>query len=147
MSRWLFPSQAAAYGLIYGYAMTFSCIMHCHYELYILLISIPCRQYHARRDFRLTKSGAEPEARLHWFTSGSTSACRAQGAYPSAKTSSPEHLRSTSRALCQRSLKTRTRGSRSWTRTLSGECLRPRSWRGASFWNPCQARRWRTTSG
>ncbi|CAD6259751.1 unnamed protein product [Miscanthus lutarioriparius] len=48
----------------------------------------------------------------------------------------PEHLHCTLRTLCQRSLKIRTRGSRSWTRTLSTECLRPRSWRDASFWNP-----------
>ncbi|NP_001170380.1 uncharacterized protein LOC100384363 [Zea mays] len=69
MSRWSFPSLAAAYGLI-------------------------CGQHRAPQDSRPTKSVAEPEAHLlHSSTSGSTSACRVLGAYPSAKTSSPEHLR------------------------------------------------------
>jgi hypothetical protein len=52
------------------------------------------RQHRAPQDSRPTKSVAEPEAHLlHSSTSGSTSACRVLGAYPSAKTSSPEHLR------------------------------------------------------
>ena len=108
---------------------------------------VHCRWYHVQQDYRPTKSAAEPEAHPHSSTNGSTSAYKALGAYPSGEMSSQERHHCTWRTLCRRSLKIRTRGSQSWTRTSSGECLRLRSSRNASSWNPCPARRWRITSG
>ena len=152
MLRWLFPSQAAAYGLIYGYDMVASWTMLCEFVLpnclsHWLCCFLHCRWYHVQQDFRPTKSAAEPEAHPHSSTNGSTSAYKALGAYPSGEMSSQERHHCTWRTLCRRSLKIRTRGSQSWTRTSSGECLRLRSSRNASSWNPCPARRWRITSG
>lgn len=111
----------------------YCCLMNnalwiCGNELsYWLPCFVHCRWYHACLDFRPTKSEAEPEAHLHSSTNGLTSACRVLGAYPSAKTSCQVRHLCTWRTLCRRFLKTRTRGSRSWTRTSSGECLRLRS--------------------
>jgi hypothetical protein len=69
-------------------------VSNCHIDCYGF---IRRRQHRAPQDSRPIKPVAEPAAHLlHSSTSGSTYACRVLGAYPSAKTSSPEHLRCTS---------------------------------------------------
>lgn len=117
-------------------------LISCCFSFYV-----HCRRYHWQQNFRPIKSVAESEAHLPSPTSGSTSACRARGAYLSAKKSSQEHRLCSLRTLCRRSLEIKTRESRSWRQTLSGECPLLKSWRNVSSWSLCQIKPWKITGG